>query len=60
MSHRKAGPCGYADGLALLVSGMLRGSRGRSSSHLKDFFLSLCVHGDRVVAARHYSRDGGE
>lgn len=37
MSHRNARPCGYADGLTLLVSGMLRGSRHRSSFHLKDF-----------------------
>lgn len=40
MSHRNARPCGYADGLTLLVSGMLRGSRHRSSSHLKDFLRS--------------------
>lgn len=40
MSHRNARPCGYADGLTLLVSGMLRGSRRRSSSHLKDFLRS--------------------
>lgn len=37
MSHRNARPCGYADGLAMPVSWMLRGSRHRSSSHLKDF-----------------------
>lgn len=40
MSHRNAGPCGYVDGLTLLVSGMLRGSRHRSSPHLKDFLRS--------------------
>lgn len=40
MSHRNARPCGYADGLTLLVSGMLRGSKHRSSSHLKDFLRS--------------------
>lgn len=37
MSHRNARPCGYADGLTMPVSWMLRGSRHRSSSHLKDF-----------------------
>ena len=40
MSHRNARPCGYADGLTLLVSWMLRGSRRKSSSHLKDFLRS--------------------
>lgn len=40
MSHRNARPCGYADGLTLLVSWMLRGSRHKSSSHLKDFLRS--------------------
>lgn len=40
MSHRNARPCGYADGLTMLVSWMLRGSRHRSSSHLKDFLRS--------------------
>lgn len=40
MSHRNARPCGYADGLTLPVSWMLRGSRHKSSSHLKDFLRS--------------------
>lgn len=40
MSHRNAQPCGYADGLTLPVSWMLRGSRHKSSSHLKDFLRS--------------------
>lgn len=45
MSHRNARPFGYADGLTLLVSWMLRGSRHRSSSHLKDFLRSVLGQG---------------
>lgn len=54
MSHRNARPCGYADGLTLLVSEMLRGSRHRSSSHLKDFLRSAEGQGG---GSREDSRD---
>lgn len=65
MSHRNARPCGYADGLTMLVSWMLRGSRHRSSSHLKDFLRSAQGQGggsgehsgDGVGGGRERERD---